>query len=178
LPHKTQASAEAPVVTPEPTPEAPAAAPEEQPAALAATTQAEQALAPSPELPAPATPASEGGGDAIDAAAVLERARKLEEANKSKQALAVYEEAAQRLPRNSTVLGRLAFAYLNRGRDADAVRYAEKAVELDPTNSEGWIVLGAGKFQLGDRKAAKEAYKNCAEQAKGEYLAECKRMNR
>jgi hypothetical protein len=192
VPHKTQTSAEAPAATPEPAaaatatpepaPEAPAAAHEDQPAAepaaLAATTQAEPALEPSPELPAPATPAAEGGGDAIDAAAVLERARKLEEANKPKQALAVYEEAVQRLPVNSTVLGRLAFAYLNRGRDADAVQYAEKAVEIDPTNSEGWIVLGAGKFQLGDRKAAKEAYKKCAEQAKGEYVAECKRMNR
>jgi tetratricopeptide (TPR) repeat protein len=186
-------------VTPEPkapeapsaAPDAPVAAPEQlpsaaavEPAALAATTQAEPApameAAPAAEAPAPtpAPPAAEGGGDALDAEAVLERARKLDEQNKPKQALKVYEEAAQRLPVNSTVLGRLAFAYLNRGRDADAVQYAAKAVELDPTNSEGWIVLGAGKFQLGDRKAAKEAYKACAEQGKGTYVAECKRMNR
>jgi CheY-like chemotaxis protein len=194
VPHKPPTAAQAPVVPPEPPagatpaaeptpdPPAPAAEPPEapaaEPAALAATTQTEPAIEPSTEVTPPARPAAEGGGDAIDAAAVLERARKLEEAGKTKLALTVYEEAAQRLPVNSTVLGRLAFAYLNRGRDADAVQYAEKAVEIDPTNSEGWIVLGAGKFQLGDRKAAKDAYKKCAEQAKGEYVAECKRMNR
>ena len=118
------------------------------------------------------------GGDALDAAAVLEAARRLDDQGKQKQALELYESAAQRLPINSTVVGRLAFAYLNRGRDADAVRFAERAVELDPTNSEGWIVLGAGRQQLGDRKAAKAPYKQCAEMAKGAYLAECKRLTR
>jgi hypothetical protein len=195
--HEAKPAAATPTVTPESPAavneapaapaEAPAAALPEQPptepsepAALAATTPTETnpEPVPSPEPPTPVAPAAEGGGDAIDAAAVLERARKLDEQNKPKQALAVYEEAAQRLPVNSTVLGRLAFAYLNRGRDADAVQYAEKAVGLDPTNSEGWIVLGAGKFQLGDRKAAKDAYKRCAEQGKGPYVAECKRLNR
>jgi DNA-binding response OmpR family regulator len=169
------ASNQKPTISPEPQP---TAAPDEPPVAdpaLAATAPNE----PSPEPAAePTEPGVQAAGDAIDAAAVLESARKLDDQGKAKQALAMYEEAAQRLPVNSTVIGRLAFAYLNRGRDAEAVQAAEKAVELDPTNSEGWIVLGAGKFQLGDRKAAKEAYKKCAESAKGPYLAECKRMTR
>jgi DNA-binding response OmpR family regulator/Flp pilus assembly protein TadD len=148
--------------------------PEQNPA-LAAT----DAPASGPDHPAAvAEPAANGVGDALDAAAVLENAKHLDDQGKVKQALAVYEEAAQRLPLNSTVIGRLAFAYLNRGRDADAVAYAEKAIELDPTNSEGWIVLGAGKHQLGDRKAAKEAYRKCTEQGHGPYVAECRRMIR
>lgn len=181
---------EKPTVSPDPQP---IAAPQELPpadppeAALATTGQTDRASDPTPvadepsEAAVPSEPPGRTavpGGDALDAAAVLEKARRLDDQGRQKQALALYESAAQRLPVNSTVLGRLAFAYLNRGRDADAVRFAERAVELDPTNSEGWIVLGAGKHQLGDRRAAKEAYRRCAEMGKGSYLAECKRMTR
>ena len=169
------ASNQKPTISPEPPPSAAAGEPPVADPAFAATAPSE----PSPEPAAePAEPGMQAAGDAIDAAAVLETARKLDDQGKAKQALAMYEEAAQRLPVNSTVIGRLGFAYLNRGRDAEAVQAAEKAVDLDPTNSEGWIVLGAGKFQLGDRKAAKDAYRKCAEIAKGPYLAECKRMTR
>ncbi|HKU44189.1 MAG TPA: tetratricopeptide repeat protein, partial [Polyangiales bacterium] len=157
----------------------PAPEPESPPQPRAEAEQTEQQAAPQPQAePEPAAPAAEGGGDALDAAAVLEQARKLDEQGKQKQALAVYESAAQRLPRNSVVLGRLAFAYLNLGRNKDAADYAARAVELDPTNSEGWIVLGAGKSELGDRKAGRDAYKKCVELGKGPYVAECKRMVR
>jgi DNA-binding response OmpR family regulator len=164
-----------PTELPEPDPAVAAAALNDRgPEAAEAANEPSAAAEPS-EPPGPSPVA---GGDALDAAAVLEKARRLDDQGKQKQALELYESAAQRLPVNSTVVGRLAFAYLNRGRDADAVRFAERAVELDPTNSEGWIVLGAGRQQLGDRKAAKEAYKQCAEMGKGAYLAECKRLTR
>jgi CheY-like chemotaxis protein len=185
------AANEKPTVSPEPQP---LAAPQEQPPADLPEPDPALAAAAQTDVPDPTQPANEpseaaepseppgpttvAGGDALDAAAVLEKARRLDDQGKQKQALELYESAAQRLPVNSTVVGRLAFAYLNRGRDADAVRFAERAVELDPTNSEGWIVLGAGRQQLGDRKAAKEAYKQCAEIGKGVYLAECKRLTR
>jgi len=106
------------------------------------------------------------------------QARKALDAHDPKQALALYESAAARLPSNSLVLSRLAFAYLNRGRNNDAAEYAARAVEIDPTNSEGWIVLGAGKYQTGDRKAAKDAYRKCVELGRGTYVSECKRMVR
>ncbi|HKP59991.1 MAG TPA: tetratricopeptide repeat protein, partial [Polyangiales bacterium] len=156
----------------DPTPAAADPSAPEQPAQHAEAPAAEQPAAPSGE------PVAEGGGDELDAAAVLEEARKLDEAGKAKQALALYESAAQRLPRNSTVLSRLAFGYLNRGRNNDAVNYAARAVDIDPTNSEGWIVLGAGKYTLGDRKAAKDAYRKCVDLGRGAYVAECKRMVR
>ena len=72
----------------------------------------------------------------------------------------------------------MAFDYLNKGRNAQAADYAARAVESNPRNSEGWIVLGAAKHELGDRKAAREAYKQCVEQGVGEYVAECRRMLR
>jgi DNA-binding response OmpR family regulator len=182
VPSEEPAANQKPSISPEPQPTAvqePALA---QPPDQALTATGPSDLSPEPAPAEPEQPAAEpavqGAGDAIDAAAVLENARKLDDQGKAKQALAMYEEAAQRLPANSTVIGRLAFAYLNRGRDGDAVQFAEKAIELDPTNSEGWIVLGAGKFQLGDRKAAKDAYRKCSEMGKGAYVAECKRMTR
>jgi Flp pilus assembly protein TadD len=102
----------------------------------------------------------------------------LEDQGKLKQALAVYEAAAARLPSNSVVLSRLAFGYLNRDRNRDALVYASRAIELDPSNSEGWIVLGAAQDQLGDRKAARDAYRRCVEVGRGGYVAECRRMVR
>ena len=108
----------------------------------------------------------------------MEQARALEAQGKTTDALALYEQAVATMPNDSTVLGRLAFGYLNRGRNAEAADYAARAVAVDPRNSEGWIVLGAAQHELGDRKAAREAYRNCVEQGVGEYVAECRRMVR
>jgi Flp pilus assembly protein TadD len=107
---------------------------------------------------------------------MLARAQKLQEQGKTKQALALYKSAAERMPQNSALLSRLSFAYLNQGRNADAAAYAARAVAAEPSNSEGWIVLGAARDQLGDHKAAMDSYRKCAELGKGEYVTECKRM--
>jgi Flp pilus assembly protein TadD len=108
----------------------------------------------------------------------VNQARKLEEQGKVKQALALYEQAAALVPTNSVVLSRLAFGYLNRSRNAAAAEYATRAVVADAGNSEGWIELGAAREQLGDRKAAREAYRQCVALGRGEYVAECRRMVR
>ena len=136
--------------------------------------------APAPDGETAAPPAAAGDSNTALAPTVEEllgRARKLED-SKPKQALSLYEQAAALVPTNSAVLGRLAFGYLNRGRMADAADYAARAVAQDPTNSEGWIVLGAAKHELGDRKAAKEAYRKCVELGRGSYVEECRRMVR
>jgi cytochrome c-type biogenesis protein CcmH/NrfG len=49
---------------------------------------------------------------------------------------------------------------------------------VDPTSSEGWIVLGAARHALGDPRGARDAYRECAERGVGEYVVECKRMLR
>jgi len=76
------------------------------------------------------------------------------------------------------LLSRLAFLYLNQGDNAKAATLAEHAAKADETNSEAWIVLGAAQFQLGERQAAKEAYRSCADKGKGQYVVECRRMLR
>jgi len=105
-------------------------------------------------------------------------AQELESQGKTKQAMDVYENAIAQTPQSSALLSRLAFMYLNQGRPADAIAYASRAIQADPSNSEAWIVLGAGRYEMGDRKAAKEAYRSCAEQGRGAYVVECKRMLR
>jgi len=133
-----------------------------------------------PSLAAPATEEEPPATDARDEEVrdMLSHAQKLDDQGKVKQALALYEAAAAQMPTNSAVLSRLAFGYLNRGRNADAAGFASRAVETDPTNSEAWIVLGAARYQLGDRKGAKEAYRKCAELGRGAYVAECRHMVR
>jgi Flp pilus assembly protein TadD len=131
-----------------------------------------------PSVPPPSAAEAPTGKAEADARAMLTRAQKLDEQGKAKQALSLYEAAAAQMPTDSGVLSRLAFGYLNRAPNADAATFAARAVEVDPSNSEAWIVLGAARHQLGDRKGAKEAYRQCAELGRGAYVAECRHMVR
>jgi CheY-like chemotaxis protein len=165
----------APVLAAPPEPaEAPVAAPrqaEPPAAALEPAVAAAPPTAASPEatLAVPEAPAAKD---------ILAQGQKLEAQGKAKQALSLYEAAAEQMPTDSNVLSRLAFGYLNRGRNSDAASFAARAVQADPTNSEGWIVLGAARDQLGDRKGAKDAYRKCADQGRGSYTTECRNMVR
>jgi DNA-binding response OmpR family regulator len=161
---------------PEPV-QAPVAAPRqpEPPAtALEPTVVAAPPTTPSPE----ATPDTPAVPEAPASKDILAQGQKLEAQGKAKQALSLYEAAAEQMPTDSNVLSRLAFGYLNRGRNSDAASFAARAVQADPTNSEGWIVLGAARDQLGDRKGAKDAYRKCADQGRGSYTTECRNMVR
>jgi CheY-like chemotaxis protein len=131
-----------------------------------------------PSVPPPTAAEPPGSKPEADARAMLVRAQKLDDQGKAKQALSLYEAAAAQMPTDSGVLSRLAFGYLNRARNADAATFAARAVEADPSNSEAWIVLGAARHQLGDRKGAKDAYRQCAELGRGPYVAECRHMVR
>jgi hypothetical protein len=159
-------------------PPEPAAAPVAAPrqpdppaAALEPTVAAAPPTTPSPEA-TPAVPEAPAAKD------ILAQGQKLEAQGKVKQALSLYEAAAEQMPTDSNVLSRLAFGYLNRGRNSDAASFAARAVQADPTNSEGWIVLGAARDQLGDRRGAKDAYRKCADQGRGSYTTECRNMVR
>jgi DNA-binding response OmpR family regulator len=133
-----------------------------------------QAAAPVSETPAALQPTAAN----VDVVNTLAQGQKLQEEGKAKQAIALYEAALTRAPGSSPLLSRLAFTQLNAGRSKEAVGFAKRAVDADPSNSEAWIVLGAAQFQLGDRKAARQSYRSCAEQGRGEYVIECKRMLR
>lgn len=108
----------------------------------------------------------------------MKRGRALERKGNTKGAIEAYEEALTFDPNSSETLGKLAFHRLNRGKNAEAMEFANRAVTADPTNSEGWIVLGAARHALRDREGAREAYRSCAELGTGEYVRECRRMMR
>jgi DNA-binding response OmpR family regulator len=93
-----------------------------------------------------------------------------------KNAEATYQRAITIHPTGSEALSGLAMLYLNQGKNAEARVRAEEAVASDPTNSEGWIVLGAALGALGDAPGARAAYSRCADLPNGKYFGECKRM--
>jgi hypothetical protein len=160
-----------------PTPQPPAATIME-PTPVAAGETPQQVPSPSDNaLPSQAAP-QPTAAPAPTTEETVAKAEQLKQQGKEKQAIALYERAITQAPQDSVLPSRLAFMHLNRGRNAEAVTFAARATQADASNSEAWIVLGAARDALGDRKAAKEAYRNCADQGRGAYVTECKRMLR
>ena len=157
-------AAEAEVTTPAP-------APPEGEAARAAQA------APSPLGEVPAVTPEEPPPKAVDEEAYraqLERAKSLR-GQKAEQA---YRKAIAINDQGSEAKARLAYLLLNRGRTRQALALAESAAELDPTSSFAWITLGAARQLLRDRRGARDAYENCVQHGKGEYVAECRALIR
>lgn len=160
-------------------------APEPTPEAIAVPAgEAPEVEEPVAEV-APVAPDEEpavAGAAPIDSPAAYEdamkRARELDRKANTKGAIAAYEEALALDANSSEALGKLAFHQLNRGKNAEAIELANRAVAADPTNSEGWIVLGAARHALHDREGAREAYRKCAELGTGSYVQECRHMLR
>jgi CheY-like chemotaxis protein len=157
------------VSTPQP---APVAAPGTTAAGAAETRD----LVPA-QLPADAT---RGASDdpATRVKTLVEQARAFEQQGKPRQAIELYEQAVVLDPNAPEVLSRLAFNHLNRGQNQQASDYAARAVAVDPTSSEGWIVLGAARHALGDAHGARDAYRKCVEVGRGSYVDECRRVAR
>ncbi len=146
------------------------AKPPEAPAAAAAAEPTEG------EAPAAAAAAEPTEGEASgDYETLLATARGTRGTRKR---IAAFEQALAANPEGVEALEELGFLYLNRGKMDDAIRYAERAVRLDPTRSKAWITLGAARQSRGDRAGAQEAYRNCVEHGQGKFVAECKRMLR
>jgi len=184
-PAQTQPNAPEPAKPPpaEPPPAEPTAAAQEPAAATQepapAAPEQVPAQAPSQAEPAPGEPAAAPSDEvAARAHELVQQARVLEQQGKPRQALQLYEEAAGLVPNDAEILGRLAFGLLNRGENEQASDYAARAVAVDPTNSEGWIVLGAARYALGDKNGAKDAYRKCVEIGRGPYVEECRKVAR
>ncbi|HTU57036.1 MAG TPA: hypothetical protein VMF89_01360, partial [Polyangiales bacterium] len=166
-----QPTAAAPTPQTEPKAAEPAAAPQQQPAPATAEPAKQQ---PTPDEQA-AKPASEAPSNADQ---VLAKGRSLEQRGKKQDAINLYAKAAEEGSANSQMLSRMAFLYLNQGKNALAETAAKRAADADETNSEAWIVLGAALDGLGKKPAAEQAYRNCAQKGQGQYVTECKRMLR
>ena len=65
---------------------------------------------------------------------------------------------------------------LDRGRATTAIELATRATELDPTNAEAWLTLGAAYDTQGNRAKARGAYRACVDRGKGASRAECRAM--
>lgn len=153
---------------------APAAA---APAAAAPTATAPVAAAPAEVTPGAAAPAAVApvaaapvSGDYTTALEAAKRAR-------GRRQVEAYQAAIAINPAGSEALSALGFIFLNRGDNRQAADLAQRAVTADPTNSEGWITLGAARQGLRDETGAREAYRACVEQGRGRYVNDCRQMS-
>jgi Flp pilus assembly protein TadD len=106
--------------------------------------------------------------------AALEEARRL----RGSRAEAAYRVAIGIQPNGSEALADLAFLLLNRQANGEAEELAARAVAIDPTNSKGWITLGAARQGLGKHAEAMDAYRRCVEVGQGRFVGQCRMMLR
>jgi Flp pilus assembly protein TadD len=111
-------------------------------------------------------------------ASMMNTANTLYRRGQNEEALDAYHRALSFWPDAPQALSRIAVVHLNLGDNAKARQHAARAVEVDPTNSEGWIVLGAALEALRDRPGAIAAYRKCATLGSGPYVTECRRLSR
>ena len=116
-----------------------------------------------------ATPAASPAYDALLAEARTLRGRAAEDA---------YRRAIDANPNGSEALADLALMLLERGRMMEAKDLSQRATVVDPTNSKAWITFASALDALGERDAARAAYRTCAERGQGRYVGECRRFAR
>ncbi|HVJ89250.1 MAG TPA: hypothetical protein VM580_05555, partial [Labilithrix sp.] len=69
-------------------------------------------------------------------------------------------------------------AALEQRKLAAAIEAGERAVRLDPTDAEAWLILGAAHQDNGNVVAARRAYASCVKEAKTGPRAECQNLLR
>jgi hypothetical protein len=67
---------------------------------------------------------------------------------------------------------------LELGKVGLAISLGERSVALDPTDADGWLILGAAYMQRGDNKNARRCFSSCLEQATSGERRECAAMLR
>jgi DNA-binding response OmpR family regulator len=146
-PVETATAATAPLVTAA-APSTPATA--TVTAAPPAATTAPAATAEAPSAPPPAATNAANAANAKDAGANAD----------------TMTAAAQRSLENNDIK--------STSRAADL---AWKATQADPGNAEAWLTLGAAYYQLGNKKGAGDAYRQCAKKAAGHpRVSECRAL--
>ncbi|MBN1655948.1 MAG: tetratricopeptide repeat protein [Deltaproteobacteria bacterium] len=107
----------------------------------------------------------------------VEKALALHQRSQRAKAKKEYRHALEINPSGAQALSKLALYALETGKYAEAIELAERATSVDPTSSEGWIVLGAARQATADQKGAMLAYRKCSESS-GQYVNECRRLLR
>jgi hypothetical protein len=67
---------------------------------------------------------------------------------------------------------------LEKGKLALSIELGERAVELDPTDGDSWLILGAAYLQRRDIKNARRCFSSCVTQATSGQRKECVAMLR
>jgi tetratricopeptide (TPR) repeat protein len=67
---------------------------------------------------------------------------------------------------------------LERGSLKSSIEAGEQSVDLDPTDGEAWLVLGAAYQQVGNLEQARRCFRSCVEKGKGGSRSECAAMLR
>ena len=68
---------------------------------------------------------------------------------------------------------RAAQAALEKGRTAQAIEAGERSVDLDPTDAEAWLILGAAYDQRGTYAKARACFQRCVDEATHGPKGEC-----
>ena len=93
--------------------------------------------------------------------------------NRLREAVAACTAAAAANPRSAEALTMLAHTELNRGRLERANELAVKAVAIDPTLADAYVIIGGVHQDSGENKEAKAAYRRYLELApRGRYADE------
>jgi hypothetical protein len=69
-------------------------------------------------------------------------------------------------------------ALLTKRAVADAIATAKRAVELDPTDAESWLILGAAQIEAMRGADAVQSFRSCVRLATTGPVAECRRFLR
>jgi Flp pilus assembly protein TadD len=143
------------------------------PAAAAAAEAEDQAEEPMPPIkPGARSPAAPTYDELVAVGHALSKKNRRIEASEA------FRRALLHAPQGSAALSGLSYVYLNADQNQQAREYAQRAVQADATNAEGWIVLGAALELLGDKAGAQDAYRNCVAQGRGAYLPQCRQVAR
>lgn len=119
---------------------------------------------PAAETASPAAPPSEAPAAAVDTAAV---------ATAAAAAPTVVAELAPIPARAAREEARHA---LDRGAAAAAIAAGMQSVELDPTDAEAWLILGAAYQLAGKGAEARNAFYSCSKLAKRGDVGECRAL--
>ena len=100
---------------------------------------------------------SGSSNESDDLALKSQRAKEFMAQGKFAEAIPLYRELNQAVPRNPGLLLNLGMALHVAGDDRESIEPLELAVRLDPKLTPAWLFLGAARLGLGDTPAGLEA---------------------
>src|SRR2546425_7981065 len=95
-------------------------------------------------------------GQSDDLATKSQRAKEFMAQGKFAEAIPLYRELNQAVPRNAGLMLNLGMALHMAGDDRESIQPLDAVVKLDPKLAPAWLFLGAARLQLGQTLTALE----------------------